>query len=117
MLRSKANSAIDSTSPAQQPGRKVLSRGIWPVIVTGLVFSGLIWPGFWLRQQVRPLDAYSLDWDRIDCLDPPGRKHNEFLGEVRYLGELSSKLPIDENTIQRVAAAFGNHPWVQKVLK
>jgi hypothetical protein len=117
MLRSKANSRIDASRAAPKAWRSKLYRGIGLVIFIGLLFAGLISLGCWLRQQVRPLEQYSLPFDRIDCPDPPGRKHEEFLGEVRYLGELPSKLSIDENTTHRVALAFGKHPWVEKVLR
>src|SRR5438128_741077 len=112
MLRSKAHARIEVVDGAHEPWRRKLYRGVWLLIVIGLLFAGLISLGFWLRQQVRPLDLYSLRFDRIDCPDPPGRKHAEFLGEVRYLGELPEMLTIlDENAVQRVAGAFGKHPW------
>jgi hypothetical protein len=118
MQRPKASTGTDAVDRPKEPWRRKLCRGLWLVSVIGLVFAGLISLGFWLRQQVRPLHAYSLRFDRIDCPDPPGQNHQEFLGEVRYLGELPEKLAIlDENTVLRVASAFGRHPWVGKVVR
>jgi hypothetical protein len=118
MLRSKDDARSEAVDGAREPWRRKLYRGIWPLTIICILLAGLMCLGFWLRQQVRPLDLYSLGFDKIDCLDPPGRKHEEFLGEVRYLGELPEKLTIlDESTVQRVAGAFGKHPWVEKVLR
>jgi hypothetical protein len=118
MLKPKATTSPDAVDRAKEPWRTKLGRGLGLVIIIGLLFAGLIALGFWLRQQVRPLQAYSLRFDQIDCPDPPGRKHQEFLGEVRYLGELPEELALlDESTVQRVAGAFGKHPWVGKVVR
>jgi len=116
MLRSKENARTEAAEGAPEPWRRKLYRGIWPLTIIGLSFAGFMCLGFWLRQHVRPLN--SLSFDKIDCPDPPGSKHEEFLGEVRYLGELPEKLSIlDDSTVQRVAGAFGKHPWVEKVIR
>jgi hypothetical protein len=118
MVRSKTSTLSQTVDAAGRPWRAKLRRGFWILTAIVLLFSGLLSLAVYLRHQLRPLDLYSLRFERIDCPDPPGRKHQEFLGEVRYLGQLPEKLTIlDENTVQRVAGAFGKHPWVERVIR
>jgi len=118
MLKPKVNATTEAIGRAQEPLRRKIHRGIWIFMAIGVFFAGLMSAGVWLRRQVSPLGAYSLLFERIDCPDPPGQTHQDFLGEVRYLGEFPEKLAIlDENTIQRVAGAFAKHPWVEKVIR
>jgi len=53
----------------------------------------------------------------IDCSFPPVLSKEEFLSEVRYLGNLKEEYDLlEEGILARIFNAFQVHPWVAKVI-
>lgn len=53
----------------------------------------------------------------INCSLPPVLSKEEFLNEVRYLGNLKEEYDLlEEGILARIFNAFQVHPWVQKVV-
>jgi len=53
----------------------------------------------------------------IDCAFPPVLSKEDFLSEVRYLGNLKEEYDLlEEGILARIFKAFQVHPWVQKVV-
>ena len=53
----------------------------------------------------------------INCSLPPVLSKEEFLNEVRYLGNLKEEYDLlEEGILARIFKAFQVHPWVQKVV-
>jgi len=53
----------------------------------------------------------------IDCAFPPVLSKEDFLSEVRYLGNLKEEYDLlEEGILARIYNAFLVHPWVQKVV-
>jgi hypothetical protein len=98
----------------QGPGGTV--RVVAPLIGLAALLAALIWAGQEARNRLRPLERYSLAFGEIACPTPPGSTLAEFLTEVQYLGGFPDRLPLlDRDLPERLSAAFGRHPWVEKV--
>ena len=53
----------------------------------------------------------------INCSFPPVLSKEDFLSEVRYLGNLKEEYDLlEEGVLARIYNAFQVHPWVQKVV-
>lgn len=53
----------------------------------------------------------------IDCSFPPVLSKDDFLSEVRYLGNLKEEYDLlEEGILAQIFNAFKVHPWVQKVV-
>jgi hypothetical protein len=86
------------------------------VLGPALVLGGLIGLGQWAREQIRDQDRYTFRFPDIDCTPPPGQERQDFLDEVQYLAGLPEQLHLlDEDLRKRLAEAFAQHPWVEKV--
>jgi hypothetical protein len=82
----------------------------------GLLVLGLTLASQALRDCLRPLDAYTVDFLTIDCPPPADLGQEDFLSEVQYLAGLPSRLQLlDPELAPRLAAAFAQHPWVERV--
>jgi hypothetical protein len=76
----------------------------------------LIGVGKLALERLRGLDRYTAPFVDIDCGAPPSQDRREFLAEVQYLGGLPDRLRLlDPDVAERLADAFGRHPWVEKV--
>ncbi len=92
------------------------SQVLVPIGAAALVVLALIALGRAARQELRQHERYTVLFANVDCPSPPGMAHDEFLAEVQYLAQLPDHLPaIDEETPVRLASAFAQHPWVEKV--
>ncbi len=92
------------------------SQVLLPVVGAGLLVFGLIALGQAARDRLRQDGRYTLALSDVECPAPPGLRRDEFLAEVQYLARLPDHLPaLDEDTADRLAGAFAQHPWVEKV--
>jgi hypothetical protein len=82
----------------------------------GLLVLGLTLASQALRDRLRPLEAYTVNFLAIDCEAPADLGRDDFLSEVQYLAGLPSRLQLlDPELAPRLAAAFARHPWVERV--
>jgi hypothetical protein len=92
------------------------SQVIVPIAAAALAVLGLIALGRAARDGLRQHERYTVAFADMDCPNPPGMTRDEFLAEVQYLARLPDRLAaLDEQTPLRIASAFAQHPWVQKV--
>lgn len=81
-----------------------------------LIPVALFFVGRFTREQLADQDRYAVPFLEVQCDAPPGRTKAEFLSEVRYLSDLPDRLHVlDRHLSQRLAQAFGRHPWVEGV--
>jgi hypothetical protein len=96
--------------------RSRMTQVLVPIVAAGLLVLGLIAVGKAARDRLRQESRYTFGITDIDCPEPPGLRRDEFLAEVQYLANLPDRLPsLDEDTAARLAGAFAQHPWVEKV--
>jgi hypothetical protein len=106
-------------SPDDTPPSRPRSR-LFPVVCSLLVMASLILilieVGKWTRERVSHLDRYTISFADIECRRPPAQDQVQFLSEVQYLGNLPDQLHLlDADLAERLANAFAQHPWVEKV--
>jgi hypothetical protein len=71
-----------------------------------------------VREEVRDLPGYQVDFAQIQCIPPPFENRPDFLSEVQYLAGMPQKLSVvDDHLASRLAEAFAGHPWVEKVTR
>jgi hypothetical protein len=68
------------------------------------------------RNSLQSSDRFKLPFDQIECPSPPGVDRATFLSDVRYYGEFPKVVSVlDDSLRDRLADAFAQHPWVEKV--
>lgn len=96
--------------------RRRLRGGLAVLAALAVFLGGLLWLGRLALDRVRGLDRYTVAFADIDCPAPPGQKRAGFLEEVQYLAGMPDRLRLLEDGLaERLAAAFGRHPWVETV--
>jgi hypothetical protein len=81
-----------------------------------LVLLGLVFGGKAARDSLRPHERYAIDFLDIACPAPPNQQRLDFLSEVQYLASMPSRLRLlDDDLPAQLTAAFGRHPWVERV--
>lgn len=113
-----------SREPSAGPGRAEAGGRLRGLVVRFLVLVGALGAGAWglvalhrsTREALREDERYLVPVAEIDCPAPPGEDRAQFLSEVRYLADLPARLSVlEEDLPARLAAAFGRHPWVERV--
>jgi hypothetical protein len=88
------------------------------VAVLPAFLFGIIALGQYAREQIQTQPRYKVFFSEIDCTVPPGMSRSDFLGEVQYTAELPDHFnALDPQLPRRLADAFAQHPWVEKVLR
>jgi hypothetical protein len=96
--------------------RRWLFQGVALTLLVAGLLAGIIWLGQMTREQIRSHDRYITAFADIDCPAPSGMTRNDFLDEVRYLASFPAQFGVlDEGLSEKLASAFGRHPWVTKV--
>jgi hypothetical protein len=91
-------------------------RALAAVAAVALVLGGLVAGGRLLREQLRPLDRFTIPFADIECAAPPGLSRADFLGEVQYISRLPDRVELlDDGLSAHLTAAFTRHPWVERV--
>jgi hypothetical protein len=86
------------------------------LLVVAAFLAGLIMVGQWAHERIRGTSRYAVPFADIACTPPPGMARAEFLDEVQYLSRLPAQLGfLDDDLSRNLAAAFADHPWVEKV--
>jgi hypothetical protein len=84
------------------------------VVGAVLVLGGLIAGGRALRGRLGDDDRYQLPFTKIQCESAPGTTQDEFLSEVRYLGEFPERVSLlDDELPKKLKDAFERHGWVE----
>lgn len=97
---------------------KILFRSLLPLAGVAAVVAGIIYLGNLARDHLREHEQYQIRFADIECQPPPGMKPGEFLDEVQYLSSMPAQLNLLEQQLpEKLAKAFGRHPWVEEVLK
>lgn len=117
----RAKEQAGSHGPLGALGR-LLSGPLRWVVGLGLVVAIVAAGGYALRQHVRQqliaTERYFLHAERIHITPPPEWIKADIRGEVVRLGSLDEPLSLlDDDLAQRVARAFGLHPWVAEVVR
>lgn len=96
--------------------RRQLIRAAITILSCATLLGAIIVAGNLARDSLQSSDRFQLPFEQIDCPAPPGLDRKAFLDEVRYYGDLSKSVSVLDNSLRdRLAAAFAQHPWVEKV--
>ena len=96
--------------------RKWIVQALMPVVCALSLLLGVIALGRGTRAALHNSAAYTVAFDGIECEPPKGMPRGDFLGEVRDLSGQPDRLHLlDEDLTNRLARAFGAHPWVESV--
>jgi len=88
------------------------------VLVAGLVLGGVILLSQHAREQIRERERFQTAFADIDCNPPAPLERAEFLEEVLYHSRQPERFStLDDSLVERLNAAFLQHPWVAKVDK
>jgi hypothetical protein len=98
------------------PLRRWLLQGLVPLACVALALGGLIALGRLALERLRGEERYTIAFADLECAPPPGLSREEFLDEVQYLTGLPDRIGLlDDGLAERLAKAFGRHPWVEEV--
>ncbi len=68
------------------------------------------------RRGIGPRDRYAVPVADVKCPAPPGLTREQFLSEVRYVGDTGTKVQLlDPDLRANLTKAFKAHPWVLSV--
>lgn len=68
------------------------------------------------RRGIGPRDRYAVPVADVKCPAPPGLTREQFLSEVRYVGETGTTVQLlDPDLRAKLTKAFKAHPWVLSV--
>lgn len=112
------------SKPRKPQPRKTEAKGGWflrglglAILLPGFV-AGVIVLGQYAVQQIENRPRYQFAFAEIACMPPAGMSRADFLSEVQYHAELPDQLNIlADNLPKRLAQAFRQHPWVEKVVR
>jgi hypothetical protein len=86
------------------------------IVAACLLLLGLTVVGDATRTHIQDLDRYLLAFTEIECDPPPNQTRTDFLSEVQYLAGMPAQVRLlDDQLASRLAAAFAEHPWVERV--
>ncbi len=110
-----------SSPPAGPPGstRRLavgLLRTLAPITVVALSVAGILAAGHAAEGRIHHRERYAVAFADISCEPPPGTERGPFLDQVQYLASQPDQLCLlDRDLAERLAEAFAQHPWVEKV--
>lgn len=106
----------------RNPGGKLLpmcwavARTLLPLAGAALLVAVVCLLGKLAWESLAHLDRYQISFNQIDCPAPPGLERTAFLDEVQYLSAMPERINVlEEGLVSRLAGAFRQHPWVEKV--
>jgi hypothetical protein len=68
------------------------------------------------RRGIGPRDRYAIPVSEVRCPAPPGLSREQFLSEVRYVGDTGPTVQLlDPDLRAKLTKAFKAHPWVLNV--
>ncbi len=86
------------------------------VAAAAAVIGGIVAISARLRDDSRLRERHAFAIVDIQCEPPPGQTRERFLEEVQFYGQLPEKLnALDGDVPDRLKAAFGKHPQVERV--
>lgn len=95
---------------------KTLLRTVLPVAAAALFLAAIIGLGRLALEQLQREQVYEVRFSEIQCTPPPGMSRIDFLDEVQYVASMPGRMNLLEDDLpRRLAEAFGQHPWVEKV--
>src|SRR4051794_5186080 len=83
-------------------------------LVVGIL-GGIIYLGHAALDELRGRQPDTVRFTEVVCEPPPGLSRVDFLDEVQYLTGLPTTLNVHDDLPRRLADAFAQHPWVDKV--
>jgi hypothetical protein len=98
----------------RSPRRLVAAALTLAVVVAAL--AGVVWLGDRARREIASRDRYTVRFDDIECVAPPGLDRPTFLAQVRYQSNFDKTFQLlDPELKAKLSAAFATHPWVAAV--
>jgi hypothetical protein len=96
--------------------RRPFARAGLAALGAAALLGALIYGGRLMRDTLRSAGRYQFAFNQIECPTPAGVSREVFLGEVRYYGEFPESVSLlDDNLRERLAEAFRQHVWVERV--
>jgi len=88
------------------------------IVLAGVatILFGLRYLDEFMRRVIGPRDRYEFRFADIQCNLPPATDRAIFLAEVRYVANMPETFhALTQEERERLTAAFGKHPWVDRV--
>jgi hypothetical protein len=117
-LAKNKDKASDDKAPS---GRWRLLKGALVAVVTAVLGGGLVWGYYALRDRVRESPGYQITCENLTLVEAPVWMTEDIRAEIQ-MSRLDPDFPkrfslLDEDVCQRVADAYAQCPWVERVEK